>query len=379
MGVCNQTIPSSKKKDIKNDINSQYQNINKIDIKKDINSQYIFEQIFSFLDNRKIKELIIYNKKLQKFFGIGIIDYKNESGKYKKEENGKGCEYTIGTNNLLFEGEYKNGKKNGQGKEYYISGKLKFKGEYLNGKKMSGKGYDEYDNIYLEIENNGEGKEYYDNNKLKFEGIYLHGKRWKGIVYDYNGNKLYEIKYGKGKVKDFILTRRLKYLNEKKCKKRKIKFIEVENKNEDVVLNGKITRKGKEYNDSDELIFEGEYLNGERSGKGKKYYAYCGIKFEGTYLNGKKWNGILYGYNRCISIIIKNGKGKGKNYDFYGKLKFDGEYLNGERNGYGKEYDKEGELIFEGEYKNGFWWNGYYYGNGFDSIYSKRKIIDGQI
>ena len=127
------------------------------------------------------------------------------------------------------------------------------------------------------------------------------------------------------------------------------------------------------------MIFEGEYINGERSGKGKKYYAYCGIKFEGTYLNGKKWNGILYGYNRCISIIIKNGKGKGKNYDFYGKLKFDGEYLNGERNGYGKEYDKEGELIFEGEYKNGFWWNGYYYGNGFDSIYSKRKIIDGQI
>ena len=30
--------------------------------------------------------------------------------------------------NLIFEGEYLNGKRNGKGKEYYISGHLKFEG-----------------------------------------------------------------------------------------------------------------------------------------------------------------------------------------------------------------------------------------------------------
>ena len=33
---------------------------------------------------------------------------------------------------LEFEGEYLNGKKNGNGKEYYLNGELKFEGEYLN-------------------------------------------------------------------------------------------------------------------------------------------------------------------------------------------------------------------------------------------------------
>jgi len=34
---------------------------------------------------------------------------------------------------LIFEGEYKNGRKNGKGKE------LLFEGEYLNGKRWNGK------------------------------------------------------------------------------------------------------------------------------------------------------------------------------------------------------------------------------------------------
>ena len=41
---------------------------------------------------------------------------------------------------------------------------------------------------------------------------------------------------------------------------------------------------GKEYNEDDELDFEGEYLNGEKNGKGKGYYANGDLKFEGEYL-----------------------------------------------------------------------------------------------
>ena len=50
-------------------------------------------------------------------------------------------------NQLIFEGEYLYGKKNGKGKEYYFVGKLKFEGEYLNDIKWNGKGYDKSKNV----------------------------------------------------------------------------------------------------------------------------------------------------------------------------------------------------------------------------------------
>ena len=40
--------------------------------------------------------------------------------------------------NLVFEGEYLNGERNGKGKEYDYFRKLKFEGEYLNGKRWNG-------------------------------------------------------------------------------------------------------------------------------------------------------------------------------------------------------------------------------------------------
>ena len=45
----------------------------------------------------------------------------------------------------------------------------------------------------------------------------------------------------------------------------------------------------KEYYEEGKLKFEGEYLNGERNGKGKEYNAYDGkLRFEGEYLNGER-------------------------------------------------------------------------------------------
>ena len=40
----------------------------------------------------------------------------------------------------MFEGEYLNSKRNGNGKEYDYKGNLIFEGEYLNGKRYNGKG-----------------------------------------------------------------------------------------------------------------------------------------------------------------------------------------------------------------------------------------------
>ena len=43
--------------------------------------------------------------------------------------------------NLVFEGEYLNGIRNGKGKEYYYNGKLRFEGENLYNHKIKGKDY----------------------------------------------------------------------------------------------------------------------------------------------------------------------------------------------------------------------------------------------
>ena len=52
-----------------------------------------------------------------------------------------------------FEGEYKNGKRNGKGKEFYSNKNIKFEGEYLDGKRWKGKGYDPEGNLEFGMEN----------------------------------------------------------------------------------------------------------------------------------------------------------------------------------------------------------------------------------
>ena len=161
----------------------------------DINSFYILKNMLSFLNEKQKLNMIIYNKELQNKLSITFDYIKEISGRYiEGEKNGKGREYILNTDILLFEGEYLNGKRNGKGKLYYENGELKFEGEFLNGKKK-GKGKEyyndgklEFEGEYLNEERNGKGKEYKSyNGKLKFEGEYLNGKRnGKGKEYDFS-------------------------------------------------------------------------------------------------------------------------------------------------------------------------------------------------
>ena len=280
-------------------------------------SKYFFEMIFSNIDERRKLKIVQYNKKLQNklnininnfiFFSQRIIEY--HSNNYANEINRN-------LNSIVFKGNYANGKRNGEGNEFNLAD-LTFNGEYLNGKR------------------NGEGKEYYKDKKIKFKGQYLNGKRWNGIGYDINGEKIYEIHNGKGKI--------------------------------------------KEYDFSGELIFEGEYLNGEKNGQGKEYFSEKLI-FEGEYYHNLRWNGKVYSYgtiyelkNGCGYIeeekeeedyqiffegqyINGNKNGKGKEY-LYNHLLYEGEYLCGKRHGKGKLYRKK-ELKFEGEFLYGFKFKG---------------------
>ena len=272
---------------------------------KNINSSYIAKQIFSILNDKIQLKLIIYNKQLQKNFGINITNYKIFSGKYKIiDKNGKGKEFNIFNDELIFEGEYKNKKKNGKGKEYDDKGNLLFEGEYLNGKR------------------NGIGIEYHQNGNMKFHGEYKEGKFWNGKVYNYSETLISEFKNGKG-------------------------FIE-------------------EYNKYGELSFSCEYLNGEKNGIGIAYFYSNNFSygFSLEYLNGKKWNGKrrlniaetkrirFNNFTGQFVYELNEGKGYISLYDYKGKLLWKENYLNGEKNGKIIQMSEFNDIEFEGEYLN---------------------------
>ena len=177
--------------------------IDKFVVFEKIKSTYILKLIFSFLWNNRKLDIISNNKQIRLKLQIDIKNYKNACNReIIGEKNGKGKEYIINTSILVYNGEYKNRKRNGKGKEFYEDGKLKFEGEYLNGKRISGKKYDIKGNMILSLVNR-KGMEYYDNGRIKFEGEYFNGIRWNGIGYNFEGKKDFEIKNGKGIGKEY--------------------------------------------------------------------------------------------------------------------------------------------------------------------------------
>ena len=160
--------------------------------------------------------------------------------------------------NIIFEGEYLNGKRHGKGEEFNEYNELLFEGEYLYNYRRK-------------------GKKYLDG-KLIYEGEYLYDSKWSGKGYDIEGNKIYELINGNGPVKEY---------------REDFGFPSFEGE----YLNGKRNGKGKEYGPSGKVEYEGEYLNGKRNGKGKEYNDDGELKFAGEYLNGERWNGKGKEYN----------------------------------------------------------------------------------
>ena len=380
----------------------------------DIKSVYIFKRIFINIKEKNKLDMIKYNKKIQNLLGIDINNYKELSGKYKIDGiNSYGKEYILNTNILLFEGEYLNKKRNGEGKEYNYFGELIYEGGYINGKRERwGLEYDDKGELIFEGEyKNGKrwigyGKENtidFDGTLLTFEGEYKNGKIWKGIEYESRtviNINLYE---------DYIIKFKGEYFNGKRWN-----GFGYDSKGNYLYTlksgNGKVEAKFKLIQDGCNFIYKGEFINGESICK-HSIYGYLRpynqqIKlFEGEYLNGKIKNGKWYDENGIIECEIKNGNGKGKEYyknkslikgpyddneyhslyilfegeylngerngkgkeyyspeeeyDYKKGVKFKGEYLNGKRNGKGKEFYENGALKFEGEYFNGERWNGY--------------------
>ena len=136
----------------------------------EIKSKIVLKTIFFHIyEGRKLK-ILIYNKELLNKLKINIIDYKRLCIKYiVGERNGYAKEYNNNDGKLIFEGEYKNGKRNGKGKEYDKYSNLIFDGEYLDGKRWNGHvwEYDLYNLIFEGEYLNGEKKEEKNNDEKK--------------------------------------------------------------------------------------------------------------------------------------------------------------------------------------------------------------------
>jgi len=107
----------------------------------------------------------------------------------------------------VFEFPYKNGKKEGRGKEYYLNGKFKSDAFFIDGL-LQGKSIGYYENGNLEYEENykdgkldGLVKNYYENGQLKTELNYKNGQL-DGLAraYHENGQLHIEENYKDGKL-----------------------------------------------------------------------------------------------------------------------------------------------------------------------------------
>ena len=90
---------------------------------KNVEASYFIKLLFSYLEEKKKLGIVKYNERLKHMIDISLINYKYFSRKYLIHENGKVKEYIGYNDQLIYEGEYLNGKRNGKGKEYNEKGK----------------------------------------------------------------------------------------------------------------------------------------------------------------------------------------------------------------------------------------------------------------
>ena len=157
---------------------------------ENIKASYFIELLFEHIYERRIFKIAKYNNCLKNKLRLNLINYYRFSGRYiqyETKDKNIGKEYDSFTDKILFEGEYKNGERNVNGKEYDKDGDLIFEGYWKNGKRWNVKGYISSSFIKNELkEGKGYLEEYFDQ-EYKYEGEYSNGERnGKGKEYYYN-------------------------------------------------------------------------------------------------------------------------------------------------------------------------------------------------
>ena len=255
----------------------------------------------------------------------GVLALKLEGALTVPVCSGRGKQFD-GNDGLLYDGEWKNGKRIGKGVEY-VNGKKVYDGGWSNGKRNGhGKEYDAYEGLLYDGEwkngvRNGEGTEYADS--AAWTGVWKNGKKDGKFSRLFEGGMAEEI-WSNGVKMGSVLTRK----DGVKEVRRMI------GKKEEIVGWEYGERKYRHADDGKKMIVE--YVNG-----GKLYEG--GVK-----KNQDSWwkKKPKHHYRKWLFVP----DGVGEEYDENGVLVYSGQFYYALRHGKGKEY-ANGVLVFEGEFE----------------------------
>lgn len=255
--------------------------------------------------NQNVKEET--NKPI--YFPIKAKEYEQ----IKSEKEGKAIIYdSLG--NKFGEGNYKNGKQDGEWVYYYPNGKIKGKGTFLNG----------------------------NENEIGSSGVPRNGRKGIWMFYFENGNKESEGNFENGK-------RDGKYISYFTTGKINSEELFANDKNEGLRIVNHENGNPK---------FKGNYTSGKENGL-FVFYNSEGIKInESNYIDGEK-NGkeVLFDKtgNKIQEYDLKNKIKNGVEKEYYsnGKLKAERNFKMGINHGKAKTYYESGKLEVEIEAQNG--------------------------
>lgn len=263
----------------------------------------------------------------------------------------------------VYEGEFVNGERSGQGKYTWDNGNI-FEGEYKNDKR-NGKGViiwkvgDKYEGDFVDSFRTGKGKytwasgNYYEGGfvKNKNEGfgtyIWKNGDTYTGT---YKNNK----RTGQG---TFTTTDGSKYIGVFKDNKYHGfgKSYDKEGKNiyEGDFKNNLFEGQGTLYYTNGKHI--GEFKNGKREGLGKFYNESGNLQYDGNYKNDKSHGKGIFYYKsgkKGYEGNFENNKRNGQGIKYYTDGRYVGQFKDDKRHGLGKFYNLEGKLTYQGQYKD---------------------------
>lgn len=332
-----------------------------------------------------------------------------------EEYNGKVLVYyDKGKKQPRFEGRLKEGKAEGQGKQWDEDGSVIFEGNYEQSlRNGTGKLYENqkllYEGSFKEDLYDGDGKLYNGDNGLIYSGKFTEGiYDGTGELYYEDGKKQYSGSFTKGVYNG---SGTIYFDNEDNTILYKGGIVEgkydgngelyYEDGNKQYTGNfseGIYNGNGTLFSDNEENtpLYKGTFVEGIYEGSGELYYGSGRKQYTGTF-SGGKYNGsgtvfednvnntclykgnIVNGEYDGSGELFENGQtiylggwseglkdGKGKEYE-NGELIFSGEFSEGLRSGTGKEYEN-GKLIYSGD-----WAEGKRTGNG--DIYEDGQLI----
>jgi len=279
----------------------------------------------------------------------------------------------------VYEGFYKDGLPDGQGREYRydaeytfekskdVDPNLAYEGQFVDGKYC---GYgtlygieNRYEGVFFDGEYNGYGNYWFLDSSTKkiykMEGTYLNGSiNGPGKKYYPDGSVLFDGTYESNKAVE-----------------------------------------GTSYFSGGGVRYAGEWNGNDYSGKGLLYWKNGKTQFDGNWTDNKRdGNGTSYREDGTIEYI---GGWQDNRYSGYGKLyyedgtttQYDGRFANGSKNGNGTQYYRDGTPQYSGNWSSGewsgqgtwFWENGkkYYEGsflngqpNGSGTLYLENGTVN---